>query len=341
MSSFKQTLAEGFARYLQNTGSLISFGLLILLGLYVWTEKERDREERLLLEKRYAKLIDTKVSAEELEKVTQLATSYKEQATLAKKVALEWKNLAINRGERIKLLDTTDVIIPDFDYSQQGNDYFFQTKEGLKSFYINELRINGENSPPIGYILVHKDGKVSKKNYKFTIKLESVQLKDDLTGEIRVVTRAFFVANENGLAEKRRKDLKKWKDEKFQLDTIGGEIIVDPHEPLVSISKEKGWLILPLNVNPGLGVFGVGRGAESKFTLDTNLYGYGYSKRDLDWKILHVGMNYNDSSGLGFHITPASYRLFPDTLTNTYIGAGFFLDSNDNQGYYLGVNVGF
>lgn len=335
-------IKEYLAKYFTNLASIITLAGVVFLGWHMWNAQELARKERLLLEERYSRLIGSKVSGEKLgdSKAYQLAVEYKEQVKLAKELAKEWKELAIERGERVKLKSNAEINIEENATEQKGHDYEFLTKKGKKGYTLNELRIDGEDSPPIGYVLVKKNGKVFKKNYKFKIKVESVQLKDDLTGKVRVVSRAFLVPLENGLAEKRRPDLKKWKGEKYPLNVSGGVTTVDPHEPLVPEINEKGMVYWPMNANVGLGVFSVGGDTESRTMFDLSLLGYGYSKQDLDWKFLNLGINHSNDYGVGIHISPFTYRFAPDILTNTYFGPGYWDNGNKDRGYFFSLQVG-
>lgn len=330
------------AKYFTNLISILTLAGMAFLGWNFWEDKQKEKSERKLLEARYGKLTDTREEYVQINaQLAQLATLYKDQAELSKDVALAWKDLAIERGERVKLTSSTVVALAGGEEPQDKSDYTFLSKVEKEGYTMNELHLNGKDSPAIGYVLVKNDGEVLKKNYKFEIHVESVEVKDDLTGKIRIVSRAFMVPLENGLADDKRPDLKKWKDEKYPLTVTGGEIEVDPQEPIFPSNKEKGFVAWTLNLNGGFGVFGSKTGdIDTKATVDTNLFGYGYSKRDLDWKFLHLGMNYSKSGGLGLHLMPFTYRPLPSILTNTYIGPGAFITPN-TSGYFLGLSVGF
>lgn len=338
----EQTVKMYFIRYLTHVASIITLCGAVFLGYNFYEDKLKERDERKALEERYGKLTDTHEAFVQINsQLAQLATLYKDQAELAKDVALGWKDLAVERGERIKATSSTTASVENNLESDDKSDYTFLTPEGKKSYSLNELRIEGKDSPALGYILVKNDGSVHKKNYKFEIHVESVQLKDDLTGKIRVVSRAFLVPLENGLAGDRRPDLKKWEGQKYPLTVTGGETVVDPQEPILPMNTKKGFVPWTMNVNGGFGLFGNNKGElDSRAMLDTNLFGYGYSKRDLDWKLLHLGIDYSAKGGLGLHLMPFSYRPVPRLFTNTYLGPGAFI-TPDAQGYFLGLNIGF
>jgi hypothetical protein len=336
------TWKEHLSKYFTNLVSALTLAGVTLFVWNFWEDRQLEKQQRQTLEERYGKLTNTQEAFVQLSQtMAQLATSYKEQAELAKEVALGWKELAVERGERIKLKSETIVTVDPTVEKQEDSDYTFLTPEGSKGYSLNELRIAGQDSPAIGYILVKNDGEVYKKNYKFEVRVEQVQLKDDLTGKIRIVSRAFLVPLENGLAEEKRPDLKKWKGEEYPLKVTGGETVVDPQEPMITLTQTKGFVPWSLNLNAGFGIFGAKGGElDTKATVDTNLAGYGISKQNLDWKFGHIGANYSTVSGLGLHLTPFSYRPLPAYLTNTYIGPGLYV-TPDNYGYFLGLNVGF
>lgn len=331
---------EFLARYFTNLVSVLTLIVGVVFAYDYYQNKELEKTERKLLEERYGKLVGTKDEGEKLENATQLTSLYKEQLDIIKEAKEAWRELAKEREERIKLMSNTTISVPENVEEQEKSDYEYKTPNGTDGYLLNELRIEGKDSPPIGYVMIRKDGRTYKKNYKFEIRVENVQFKDDLTGKIRVVARAFLVPLENGLADSRRSDLKKWEGEQYPLEVSGGEVVIDPQEPITPTFKQKEFIFWPLNINAGFGLFSDAQGnTGSKFYGDTNLLGYGLSKRDLDWKFLHVGVNYSDIRGIGFQIMPFTYRLFPSILTNTYAGVGYSFD-NIGSGYFLGVSTG-
>ena len=334
--SVKETLVKSIS----NIMTIFAVAGVVYGGWYTYQASERAKAERLLLEERYGKLRGTEDVGEKFDDGSaQLTSRYKEQAEIQKNIARMWQELAVERGERIKSMATATTTVTANTQKQVGADYVYLTENGKLGYTLNELNIAGDDSPPIGYILTTQDGKVVKKNYEFEIKVETVQIKDDLTGKIRMVSRAYLVPRENGLAEKRRPDFKKWKGERFNLNVTGGETEIDPYEPIVGMDSDPGFVYFPFNANVGLGAFSVGADVESRSMFDVTLLGYGINKRDLDWKLMNIGLNYSDVYGIGLHVTPLTYRMFPDTFTNTYTGIGYWSDT-ENSGYFLGIQVG-
>ena len=97
-----------------------------------------------------------------------------------------------------------------------------------------------------------------------------------------------------------------------------------------------GLLWLPLNINGGTGVTA---SRDVVAMLDVTLAGWGTSKRDMSFKFLSVGGNYDKVLGWGLHLTPVSYRLIPKVLTNTYLGAGGFVRLKE-KGLFINLSVG-
>jgi hypothetical protein len=224
-----------------------------------------------------------------------------------------------------KLVGTEDPAVITEKYTQLGSVYKDQLDMKLKAKESwKDLKTRKEERvKSISNALILKD----KANPQNKIEVETIQVKDDLTGKIRMVTRASETnILENGQVHK------------TPIPIAGGTAYIDPKESLVY--QESGFEFLPLNINMGVGGFvGPDGKAEAKPTLDITTIGYGKSKRDLDWKFLNLGVDYGNESKFGLHVQPASYRLFKDTLTNTYMGPGVSFGET-GVSYYMGLSVG-
>lgn len=327
-------------KYFLNLLSAATIAGLAFLAYYLWQDYKLKEKALENTEKKYVDILGSEESSSEIDELkTQLAISYRNQQALVQELKQVWGTLLKERHERVKSLQDNQVAVGPKKTTKGKSDYTHTTPEGTQSYIINELRVNGPDSPPLGYVLVDNLGKVTKKAYKFKIKIESAQLKDDKTGKIRVISRAFLIPEEDGLAGKRRPDFKKWSNIPYPLKNVDGSVIIDPVEPVSKSAKEKGLVKLPLNLNVGSGYFASNKVQGSKITGDITLLGYGRDKYDLDWKYFNLGINYSDSQGIGYHVVPAYYRPFPKTLTNTYLGVGYNWQPNDNQGF-LGISVG-
>src|SRR5690606_15635978 len=131
---------QHLARYFTNLVSALTFLGVLFLAFKVYKAEERADAERKLLEERYGRLTDTKEDYEQLSAtIGQLASIYKDQADLAKEVSIAWKELALERGERIKLAAESVVKVDSDVERQDRSDYSFLTKEGTQGYVINEL----------------------------------------------------------------------------------------------------------------------------------------------------------------------------------------------------------
>lgn len=335
MNSIKEYLAKYFTNV---------FSVLTLLGCLAFAYKwyhdvEYERTQREELEARYGRLVGTEESGESLgEGLYQLRTKYLEKSKLEKKGHREWLSLQVAQEERLKSLQKTVLGFGGSTYTQGKPDRVFHTLEGTKGYEMHEIRLQGADSPPLGYVMLKKDGTIQKKSYEIQIEVENARVKDDFTGKVRVVTKAYLIPQEDGLAP--RNSEKSWKGEKIPLEIKGGILEIDPIEPLVPVITTKDFIWWTMNLNGGFGAFGEDGEVVTRAILDVNLVGYGLSKRDLDWKFAHVGVNYSNEKGLGLHIMPFTYRPLPDILTNTYTGVGYYQDTF-GKGYFLGLNIGF
>lgn len=307
--------------------------ILTVAGLSLFAYKAwRDHNEK----RKYTELIGTKEKYEQLTKYTaKLESQYKSEQELYQKAKEDWENVKKTKDERIKLLSDATYLLRKRVQKQDGPDYYFETAKGTRGFLVNELNLLGNSSPPVGFIMITNDGKTYKRNYRFEILVKSLQTIDENNGKVRVYSKAFFVLKEPTLSEKRRKDLKKWEDVQYELPIIGGVAYIDPTMPDV---VEKIWLWAP-HLNAG---FSLGVQNGSFFTrpaLSFSIAGFGKTKNDLSWKILHFGFDSDtDFKYPGINFTPFSYRFLPSILTNTYIGPGIGI-TQQGMNYQLNINL--
>ena len=305
-----ESLKRIFEKYIGQLLVILTIVGLALFGYSYWRDQQEGRK--------YTNLINTKEKYEQLTKYTaKLESDYKSQKVLVELAKERWAEVERTKDERIKLLSDATYLIGKHVEKQNGPDYYFETPRRTRNYLLNELRIEGADSPPIGYVLIKHDGRTYKRNYKFEIRVNNLQTIDESTGKVKVYAKAYLVMKENGLAGKRIKDLKKWKDVPYELEIVGGTAFVDPTMP--DVQKQFFWW--SPHINSGLS-FGAGAGGVfMRPMLDFSFLGYGKTRNDLDWKFLHIGFDTDtDFTDSGMHLTPFSYRFWSSVLTNTYIG---------------------
>lgn len=266
------------------------------------------------------------------EHVAQLESQYVEQKSLREAAEKRFSEVIKQKNERIKLLSDATYLIGRHVQKQNGPDYYFETPKRTRNYVLNELRIEGAESPAIGYILIKNDGRTYKRNYKFEVSVETLQTVDEETGRIRVFSKAFLIQKEKSPLVKRIDGYKDWENVKYPLKITGGTTLVDPAVKN-QLKPRMHWWAPHLNANANFSdqypVAGLG----------VSLAGYGVTKNDLSYRFLQFGAQYGAERGLQPTFTPVLWRPLPNLLSNTFIGPGaaFY---RDGIGYFLGIQVG-
>lgn len=315
-----------FVKYFTNILLVLTLIGISVFGYSLWRDSKEDR--------RFKDLIGTKEKYEQLTKyVAKLESNYVDQKTLNKKMKEEFNEVILKKNERIKVLSDATYLIGKHVEKQNGPDYYYETPKATRNYILNELRIEGEESPAIGYILIKNDGRTYKRNYKFKIKVQNLQTIDEATGRIRIHSKAFFIQDEPSPLAKRKNGYLDWFGRKYPLPIIDGVAFIDPTSP----NLVKKFMLWSPSLNANLSLT---NNLEFLPGVDISLSGYGYSVRDLDWKFLHFGLLTNtDMDKVGAYFVPASYRFYPSVLKNTYFGIG--IGNTNNNFYFMNLNIGF
>jgi hypothetical protein len=301
--------------------------LLIIAGIKIY--KDYTTKTRL-----HEDLIGQSEAYEQLSKKhAKLAIEYKTQEDLLKNKDERWSEVVKEKNERIKLLSDATFLIGKHYLKSQGPDYFFETPKKTRNYIFNEVRIAGVDSPPIGFVMIKNDGRTYKGTYPFTIKVENLQTIDEETGKIKVYAKAFLISKSNGLAGKRRPDLKKWVDLSYPLDITGGTVLVDP--TIKNTTSPRFFL------NPKVDLT-ISAGLDMSFRLlpglDVSLLSYGVSKNDSRFKFVGLGANFGaEVDDLDVNFKPIYWRPF-SFFSNTYIYPGIGYSRNGVR-YLLGIGV--
>jgi hypothetical protein len=305
---------------------------LIIVGVFAF----RLYQGRKADQGRFQELIGTEDKYKQLNTyVAQLESQYKSQVALNKQLEANWKDVVKQKDEQIKSLSESSYLVKSVEEDDKKPDYIYTEPGPLKGMIVNELRINGKDSPAIGYVAIKADGSTKKANYKFEIKVENAELVDEATGKIRVVSKAFLIADENGLADTKLPDIKKWQGIEYPLPIIGGDILVDP----VQSSQTKSFMYWAPRFVAGMNAGVESSQATVKPGVGFSAMGYGFSKNDLDYRLLQVGFDFGDkASNPGINFVPISFRPISSILPNTYLGPGIGVD---HTGTFYFINVSF
>lgn len=317
---------------LTNFKNLVIGSLLLCLAVFGYKEYQSRKENDRL----HQELVGTTSKYEQLSKSTALLSSeYVELKTIKEKQEKRFAEVLIRQNERIKMLSDATFLISKHYQKTQGPDYFFETPKKTQNYVYNEIRVDGPDSPPIGFVMIKSDGRTYKGTYGFEIRVDTLQTVDETTGKIKVYSKAFLTAKDNGLAGKRRKDFKEWKGLDYPLNIVGGTALIDPTVARTDPKKFQ-WFVPRLNL--GVATLAGVEGFNFKPELNVSLSGYGRSRQDLDWKFLGLGVNVDSGfKNFGFEVVPASYKLFSPLLESVFVGPVVGIGT---KGYELGLSLG-
>lgn len=292
-----------------------------------WTGKDR----------LYTELLGQKEAYTQISKnLAKLEIKYQKEGELHEKAKKEWAEVKKEKNDRIKSLSDATYLIGKHVERQNGPDYYFETKRKSKNYVLNELRLSGKDSPPIGYILIKSDGKVYKRNYAFEIQVKTLQTIDEATGRIKFYTKAFLISKETSPLKKRTENYKDFKNIPYPLEIVGGSVAYDP--TLKNPYKNRFIWAPRLNGGVNFGDFG---DSITKASLGVSFYGYGANSEMLKYKLLQLGIGVrSNGDDLDFHFVPVSMRPLPGIFKNTYIGPGIGKDDSGTM-FFLNTSIGF
>lgn len=298
-----------------------ALGVLILLYLGQGYLDGRAENKRL-----HKELIGQSEKFQRLsEHSANLERRYVEQKELRERAERTFSRERDSLKGRIKLLSNATYLIRERARKSGQSDLVYEGKR--VKYVFNEIRFNG--GPPVGYVIIFDNGRVVSKVYNHEIDVKTAVSRDEDSGRYNILSRADFVLRSGH----RKPDGKNWFGIPFPLKIKGGTAFIDPTEP--AKQSKRFYLWAPkYNLGANISTDGIAP------ALGVSLMGYGYSKRDLDFKFLQVGLQQEKTDGTGLTLTPVLWRPFKDTLSNTYIGPGISLDKK-GQNYFLGVSVGF
>ena len=292
-----------------------------------WTGKNRLHTE----------LLEQKEAYEQLSKnLAKLEVQYKSEKDLYEKAKKEWSEVSKAKDERIKMLSDATYLISKYVEKQDGPDYAFRTKKGTRNYVLSELRIQGKDSPPIGYIMIKNDGRTYKRNYEMEIQVKNLQTVDEETGRIKFYAKAFLVQKEVSPLKKRVEGYKDFTNVPYPLEITGGTAFYDP----TAKNQLRNRFMWTYNFNGGVNI-GTTGDSLLKGALGVSFAGYGPHKADLKYKLLQLGIGVDSDAGVSdIHLIPVSMRPLPKLFKNTYVGPGIG-QSSEGTIFFLNTSVGF
>jgi len=275
-------------------------------------------------QKLHEELIGQKHKYEQLNKYSaKLEIQYKDQVALTEQLKEQWQQEMDALKGQILILSNSTFSVQEKERTEKESDIYFNG-----GYTLNEVRFT--DGPPVGYVLMSKDGQVQSKLYNYDVEVKTVVTKDNDTGKYNIASKAEFVLRETPKNTK----YGEWLDKPYSLPITGGTAVVDPTEE-VKVPTSRFYLFAPK----------LGGGVH--FYIDDvlpyvgmSLMGIGQSKRDMSWRFAEVGIEYSKTNKLALTLVPIMYRPFPNALSNTYIDAGVSYSTTGKR-YFIGLGVGF
>jgi hypothetical protein len=269
-------------------------------------------------------LIGQKTAYKQLSDHTaKLENNFVSQEELKAKIEAKFGKEKSALEDRIKVLSNATFLIREQARKTNGSDVDY--KGDKVKFLLNEIRF--KDGPPVGYVLIFDDGRVVSKIYNHEIKVNTVVSRNEKNGNYSVLSNADYVLKSPSL-----KDSTSWTNKEYPLKITGGQAFIDPTEP--NVNKKSFYLWAPhynLGITTDLStVYPV---------LSFSVAGYGYSKRDLDFKFLDIGGIYKEDKFKPY-FAPVMWRPLPNVLSNTYIGPALYLDKSAME-YLLTLHLTF
>ena len=285
--------------------------------------------------RKYSELIGKYEDYEQIkDSLAKLRVEYKDQKSLISEIEKRFESVRLEKNEKIKALSQAVFDLEKKNRKYVGDDLVSNRRN---PYVYNEIRISGDDSPPIAWIMRSEDGTLRSGLYKFDIEVETLKTQDDKTGRIKFYSQANYVLRQDGISNRKDSNLKKWSGIKYPLKIKGGVAYVDPTQE----SDKKNKFMLALAT--GLGVDYISSKDENfgaRPNLNLSLFGFGKSKTDLKFKFAQFGVGVGESHGVSFDVKPVMWRPF-NFMPNTYVGAGVFISSGAGKGATLGVSLNF
>ncbi len=318
---------KAFAAVLRNSPRIVvSLILIVACGLAYKFYSDNQETTR-----RYEQLVGKTADYEQLtDSLAKLRTKYATQDELKKKLLEDWAEAVDENGElkgRIKALadatfeggtDTQNIEL-------RGKLLRFSTHFCCKD---NPSSYADAHGPAVANSILTgveiRDGKLGAMMWQtevveHEIKIQAAITKDESTGEVRILTKAFWIQKEDGFAD--TAEMNRWKGVPYPLNITGGSIVIDPTEPIDITLKNKFRLAPHLNTGPFTGV--ASSGEQYGGHVDFSLWGYGKTKNDLEFKLGQIGLNFSKNY-VDANLIPVSYNIgiHIPLISDLYIGPG-------------------
>ena len=286
----------------------------------------------------YSELIGQKEKYKQINKyLAQLEVSYTDTTELLKQQKLKFNEIEIKKNEKIQSLSNNITKLKNKVRTLKESDVIWNSKDGKRGYLFNEVRLNGNDSPPIGWVMIKKNGEIKTGNYRFEIRSDLLQIKDNNTGRVKIFSKVFWIARQNGVANRSDNNLKKWKNIDYELPIQSGQVLIDPTMP--NLNKNE-WSLWNPKFSLGFNIGIDNDGLLFKPSLSFNFLNYGKIEQP-QIKFLSIGIGLDKNiKKIDLHLKPISYSPFL-LLKNTYFYPFVGINLKNNKNFGIGVELGF
>ncbi|HMV01676.1 MAG TPA: hypothetical protein PLJ37_00980 [Chitinophagales bacterium] len=212
-------------------------------------------------------------------------------------------------------------------------------------YYFHEIHLNEGSSvddlgPPIGYVMIKKNGEVVSKIYNHEIIIDSLVSEDSKTSKIQVISKGYLKLLQSGLANRKDSKQKNWKNIKYPINIVNGEVLVNSDNQfqkkhlMFNVKGDLGVAItssidnLHVLVSPNIGV---------------SLLSYGKSKKDNLFRFIRVGVGITSDKTFYSSVSPIMFNVGYKTnvFSNTYLYPTFGYSLKNKFNIGLGLSLSF
>ncbi len=307
--------------------------ILILSLLTAFLDKNKKYNDLLGKVESYRQLTDH---------VAELEIKYQSQVDLNKQIKENWESEKKSLYNKVKIVEKADFVLQNKRRETDSADLIL-IKDGKQKYLFHELHFvsdDGKEGPPIGYVMIFEDGHVISKLYKNRLEVNSIATQDSKSGRYKVLSKAQFILEQSGLANRSDSKKKDWKNVPYDLNIVGGVAYVDPTENNES-SRFRFWdPHFDLGLNNSITLAGK---YEFNPNVGASIFSFGPSKQYNKLRFFRVGIGGSKDSGFQGSFSPIMYNLgnLVKFISNTYVYPTISTSEKFGMSIGIGTSLSF
>ena len=296
------------------------------------------------LKDKYTELIGQTEKYNQLNKnLAELEIKYEDQRKLNSILKDRFNEIKLENNQKIKVIQQADFVLSKKKRINDKADLIYIDSNGKQKYLFHELHfVDSDNvvGPPIGYVMIFEDGRVVSKIYKHKIVVNSATIVDSNSGRYKIVSKADFILEQSGLANRKDSNKKNWKNVNYPLNIVSGSANVDPTQK----SETNKFRFLDPHFDLGINNSFSKDGSFSVVpNLGFSLSSYGISKKDNMFRFFRFGIGYTKDKKIEAIASPIMYNIANviPVLTNTYIYPNFGYSQTKEITFGIGLSATF